>query len=210
MALSSKYDLQVLRAETRPFCNSGKHTRAKFLIIMKGKHKIRPTGTGKCTVRTRLPLDRPTYVKKGSQNTPGTRAGPLAHAAANEMLTRSGPASPCSRRSAMTRNARAWTFDWASADVLPYARTPGKSVTSAIQRPSSSCSISTRKFIRQILRLCTPLEKDPGDLSGDVAFLLYRSGRSPERRLSGVRPRGDAWAERLPTSATESPWGGEK
>jgi len=172
MALLSKYDLQVFRAEARPFCNSGKHTRTKFLIIMKGEYKIWPTGTGKCTVRTRLSLDRPTYAKKCSQNTPGTRAGPLAHAAANEMLTRSGPASPCSRRSAMTRSARAWTFDWASVDVLPYARTPGRSVTSAIQRPSSSCSISTRKFIRQILRLCAPLEKDLGKLSRDVAFCI--------------------------------------
>ncbi len=53
------------------------------------------------------------------------------------------PTSPFSRRSAITRRARAWTFALASSGVCPYARTPGRSTTSAIQRPSSSCSIST-------------------------------------------------------------------
>lgn len=41
-------------------------------------------------------------------------------------------------------------FGYASSNVEPYARTPGRAVTSAIQRPSSSRSVSTRKlFIRR-------------------------------------------------------------
>src|SRR5512142_1265481 len=49
----------------------------------------------------------PADAKKCGRNTSGARARPLLHAAAKEMLTRSRPASPCSRRSATTRSARA-------------------------------------------------------------------------------------------------------
>ncbi|GAV32240.1 hypothetical protein emb_1c0695 [Coriobacteriaceae bacterium EMTCatB1] len=58
------------------------------------------------------------------------------------MLRNSRPASPRSRRSATTRSARAWTCAIASSRVFPYARTPGSSGTSAIQRPSTSRSSS--------------------------------------------------------------------
>jgi hypothetical protein len=81
--------------------------RTKLLIIMKDKHKIWPAGTGKCSMRIGLSLDDPAVAKKCGQNTSGTRAWPLVHTAAKEILTRSVPASPCSRRSATTRSARA-------------------------------------------------------------------------------------------------------
>src|SRR5262249_38390114 len=99
--------LQVFRIEPRPFCNSRKHSRTNLLIIMKRKHKIGPASTGECTMRAGLALDDPADAKKRGQHKSGTRARPLAHAAAKEILTRSGPASPCSRRSATTRSARA-------------------------------------------------------------------------------------------------------
>src|SRR5262249_391632 len=57
------------------------------------------------------------------------------------------PASPWSRRAATTRSPSAWTLAFASSGVCPYVSVPGSSRTSAIQRPSSSCSISTVNVI---------------------------------------------------------------
>src|SRR6266404_2522732 len=48
--------------------------------------------------------------------------------------------------SARTRNASASTDRIASSLLGPYARTPGNSGISAIQRPSSSRSVSIRKL----------------------------------------------------------------
>jgi len=63
------------------------------------------------------------------------------------MVSSSGTISPCSSRSARTRNASALAFATASSRVPPYVRTPGKSTTSPIQRPSSSSSTSTVKSL---------------------------------------------------------------
>lgn len=50
-----------------------------------------------------------------------------------------GVTSPCSNRSARTRNATAWAFAMASSAVAPKARAPGSSgTTSARNRPSLS------------------------------------------------------------------------
>lgn len=59
----------------------------------------------------------------------------------------SGTSSPCSSRSASARNARAFALATATSRLDPYARTPGRSTTSPIQRPSSSRSISTVKAL---------------------------------------------------------------
>lgn len=102
-----KMNLQVFRTEPCPFCNAGKHARTDLLSIVEREYKIGPAGTGKYTVRTGLSFDDPANAEECSQNTSGTRARPLAHAAAKEIVKRSGSASPCSRRSARTRRARA-------------------------------------------------------------------------------------------------------
>src|SRR5579871_5704624 len=57
-----------------------------------------------------------------------------------------GRDSPCSMRSARTRSAKTSTFAITSSRVAPYTITPARSGTSAIQRPSSSCSISTENI----------------------------------------------------------------
>jgi len=99
--------LQVLRLKPCPLRDSGEHSRAKFLIVMKSEYEIGPTLPGKRAVGTCLTFNGPTRAKKRSQDTSGTCAWPLTHAAAKETVTRSDPASPCSRRSATTRRARA-------------------------------------------------------------------------------------------------------
>ena len=99
--------LQVLRPKPCPFCDSGEHSWAKFLVVMKSKYKIRPPLAGKRAVGACLTFNGPTRAKKRCQDTSGTCAWPLTHAAAKETVTRSDPASPCSRRSATTRRARA-------------------------------------------------------------------------------------------------------
>ena len=98
-------------------------------------------------MRSRLPFDCPAYSQQRRKDSPSASARPLIHAALNEMFRSSGPASPCSRRSARMRRASAWTLAVASSGVAPYVITPGSSTTSAIHRPSSSCSISIRKVM---------------------------------------------------------------
>ena len=45
------------------------HLRAYFFTIMECKYVIRPTGTGKNTMRSAvLPLDCPTNAKQGSED----------------------------------------------------------------------------------------------------------------------------------------------
>jgi hypothetical protein len=99
--------LQIIWLKPCPLCDSGEHSRAQFLIVMKSEHEIRPALPRKRAVGTCLTFNGPTRAEKRSQDTSGTRARPLAHAAAKETVTRSDPASPCSRRSATTRRARA-------------------------------------------------------------------------------------------------------
>ena len=97
----------------------------------------------------------PADVHKSCEQTPSLYTWPLTHAALKEMLSRSDPASPCSRRSATTRRASACALARASSAVLPYASTPGSSFISAIHLPSSSCSSSTLRVI-MVLILADP------------------------------------------------------
>ncbi len=51
--------LQVFWCDTGMFCHACQHLGSDFLPVMEGEHDIRPTISGKCSVRTRLPLNRP-------------------------------------------------------------------------------------------------------------------------------------------------------
>src|SRR5439155_24061763 len=123
------------------------HAWPDLFVVVKREHEVGPIGTGERSMGARLTLDHPSDPQKGRQHPSSTGAGPRAHAALKEMLSRSGPASPFSRRSAITLRARAWTRESAACSVSPYARTPGNSTTSASHRPSSSRSISTLSII---------------------------------------------------------------
>lgn len=90
-----------------------------------------------------LAFDGSAQLQEGREDKLGLLGWPLTHAAAGkEMWMLAGFVSPCSRRSAMTRKARVSAFTMASSFVVPYVRTPGSSMTSASDRPSSSCSHS--------------------------------------------------------------------
>ena len=139
--------LQIFDVQSRTFRDARKHPRSNFFAVVESENVVGPPLPCKDTVRTGSSLDSPAYPQQSSQYSGAPRAGPLTHAALNEILSGSGPASPCSRRSASTRSASAWTLATACSEVVPYAMTPESSVTSASQRPSSSCSVSIRKII---------------------------------------------------------------
>ena len=97
---------------------------------------------------SRAPCHPPLLTLRAANSSTSTVSyrAPLAHAAAIEKTcSMRGEFSPCSIRSARTRNASASTRDTACARVRPYAITPGICGISAIQRPSFSFSISTAK-----------------------------------------------------------------
>jgi len=76
--------------------------------VVKGKYNIRPTGTLKHSMGTGCSFNVPADAKERRKH-PGSLGGrPLTHAAMKETFSRSsGKASLCSRRSAITRSARA-------------------------------------------------------------------------------------------------------
>src|SRR6516162_5848358 len=121
-------------------------------------------------MRASLTLDPPPDSKQPSQYRAGLRGRPSVHAATKRSLGSKGTGSPCSMRSAITRNASAVVLLRASASVLPYANTPGSSGTSPIHRPSSSRSISILSItgipsLRAKPRACnsTDLDKAAGN-----------------------------------------------
>src|SRR5579885_2561460 len=124
--------LQVVGAKTRVFRDAAEHARPDLLAIGEREDHIGPARPREYSVRPGLAFDGPTDAEERGKHPRGPRTGPLRHAAANEMVARSGPASPCSRRSASTRRAKACAFARASSAVRPSARTPGSSVISAI------------------------------------------------------------------------------
>jgi hypothetical protein len=98
-------------------------------------------------VRAKNPcaLYAPTDSLQSGQHSTCFAAWPLAHTKAKDNVR--GAESCFSMRSASTRSAIASVRANASSRVLPYDMTPGSSGISAIQRPSSSRSNSTVKFI---------------------------------------------------------------
>src|SRR5262245_51702500 len=98
---------QVLGPETRVLRDAGQHARSDLLGVMEGEDEVGRPRTRKDTVRARLPLRRPSDTHQGCEYPLSPGARPARHAALKEMSMSSGPASPCSRRSATTRSASA-------------------------------------------------------------------------------------------------------
>lgn len=135
--------LQILWAQSCSLRNARKHFRADLLGIMKCKNEIGEAGTLQCLMGTTRSNHLPTETLQCGKHLFSLCARPLAHAAAKEIEIGSISCSPFSMRSATTRSASASAKAIASSRVSPYFITPGSSFTSAIQRPSSSCSVST-------------------------------------------------------------------
>src|SRR5262249_17029492 len=109
---------------------------------MKRENVVRRTKPLQYPVRAGLPLYTPTDAEEGGQDALRLRGRPLGHAASKNSAISGGSASPFSIRSAITLNASTLVLARASASVAPYAITPGSAGISAIQRPSSSRSVS--------------------------------------------------------------------
>ena len=134
--------LQVRWREASAFGDTRQHSRSDLFVVVECEHEIRPAVTLERSMGTGLPLDPPANPNEGGQHAAGPGGRPAAHAAWKVTLRNSAGASRCSRRSAITRSASAWTRATASSRSWPYAMTPAKAGTSASQRPSSSRSIS--------------------------------------------------------------------
>jgi hypothetical protein len=91
------------------------------------------------------------YSKQRPVDLTGLCAGPFTHRHVNEKLGSSAGILLCSIWSANARSARASTLAMASFLVVPYAMAPGRFGISAIQRPSTSRSVSMRNFMVSIL-----------------------------------------------------------
>ena len=98
---------QILGPQPGPLRDPGKHSGPDLVVVVKGEHKVVPACAGQRSVGTGLTLDHPANPQEGRQHPSRTGARPSAHAALKEILNSSGPASPCSSRSAMTRRASA-------------------------------------------------------------------------------------------------------
>lgn len=164
--------------------DAAEHTGADLLLVVEREHKVRPTPPLQDSVGSTLPFDRPSDSNQCGKRLASFYAPPPGHAAAKLMSVKSAPASPFSTRSATTRSAKACALAFASADVRPYARTPGSSGTSAIQRPSASFSSSTVSFIG-IQPDCTrpPIEYRPHE----VVWLRNGPRNQPEGKVRPFR-----------------------
>ena len=93
-------------------------------------------------LRSTYALDPPSSALRRSKNPARSSTGPRTHATVNRISIDSRGSSPASIRSAKTRSASASALPIASVRVWPYFITPGRPITSAIQRPSCSRSVS--------------------------------------------------------------------
>ena len=110
--------LKVFRGKSSPFRQASKHLGANFFAIVKRKHNVRPAVPRQYPVRAGCSFDYPADAKKSGKNTRSAGGSPPAHAAMKDTFRNSsGRASPCSRRSAITRSAKACTAARASARV---------------------------------------------------------------------------------------------
>lgn len=183
---------QVPRPQACSLSELRQHSRSDLIGFMEGKGIIRPTRTTQGSMRATFALDCPPDSKQRSQNPPRLRGRPLAHAAAtNEMSTISTGVSPCSMRSATTCSAKACTRETASSRVAPYTMTPGRSRTSAIQRPSSSRSSSIVNRISASVENAAVWRTNHLNFSQSPT-VRERDRQTPER----VRSRAEPLSER--------------
>ena len=87
-------------------------------LLVKCEDEIRRSRPLQGPARTGLPFDRPASPQEGCENTTRACRRPPAHIVSNTAAISSGSGSPCSNRSAMTRNARAFTRSRASPKVV--------------------------------------------------------------------------------------------
>jgi hypothetical protein len=85
--------LQVLGLKSCPLGDPGAQARTDLFGVMEGKDDVRPARAREDTMRPILPFDAPADAQKHRKDTSRSRAGPGPHAAAKEMLNRSGPSS---------------------------------------------------------------------------------------------------------------------
>src|SRR5262249_32261798 len=113
--------LEVGGLEARVLGDSREDIRADLVVVVPGKHVVWPTRSLERSVGARLALHGPTDSEERTQDAWRLRRRPDAHAAWRSKVTELALASnsPCSRRSAMTRNASALTAASAAASVSP-------------------------------------------------------------------------------------------
>src|SRR5512140_3386369 len=102
MALSN--ESEIAWGQPSMLRNSRQHLRANLLAVMEGEYEIGPSIPGKRAVRARLPLEPPPDAKKCGKYTACLCRWPLTYSTATEILIEWARLSPCSSRSAKTRN----------------------------------------------------------------------------------------------------------
>jgi hypothetical protein len=66
--------LQIIRGKAGMLGNTHQHLRSDLITVMKSEDVVRPARASKNSVRgTRLPFDRPTNSKQGSEDLTGSR-----------------------------------------------------------------------------------------------------------------------------------------
>jgi len=85
----------------------GQHLGPELIVIVKGEDVVRPALASQGSVGARFSFDGPADAKQRRQHSPRLRSAPGGHAALKVTLSGSGAVSAWSRRSAMTRSARA-------------------------------------------------------------------------------------------------------
>ena len=147
MHAANIHALQVVRRQSCTFSDARQHLWTNLVRSMESEDKVGPAIALQDSVgATTFALDRPADTKQRRKKLTCLNGRPVHPCTANTPSI-SGMSSPCSRRSARTRNASALAFATASSRFAPYTRTPGNSGTSPIQRPSVSRSISTVKSL---------------------------------------------------------------
>jgi hypothetical protein len=109
---------EIFRGEPGVLPDARQHSRANLVIVVKGEHEVRPALARQGPMRTPFTFDDPADTEKRREDSPGLGGRPR-HAALKVTLRRVGAASACSRRSAKTRSANAWTWAIASSRSLP-------------------------------------------------------------------------------------------
>ena len=131
--------------------NTREHLGPDLLAIVECEHVIRPSWANQHSVRPALTSHIPPDTQQSGKNGAGFAGRPNSHRAAyaanDTVAVALASSSPDSIRSARTRKARARTKRAALSCVSAYVSTPGSSGTSAIHRPSSSCSNSIVRVI---------------------------------------------------------------